>query len=284
MNTFLYQYQHLLYYLNPTAFSIRSFSVGWYSLMYLAAFLAVYFLLKYRIRKNELPAEDGNFNPEKLLDFLLFIFLGLIIGARLGYVIFYNPVYYLHHLLEIISPFDGAGNFIGLYGMSYHGGLIGVVIAAWIFCRKNKINFLNLANWAVPAIPAGYFFGRIGNFLNGELYGRVTEKFWGMYFPSDYSGYLRHPSQLYEAFLEGILLFLILWPLRNNEKVKNNLLALYLIGYALARITAEFFRMPDEQIGYIFGFLTLGQILSFLMLIFGVGLIFYGRKRKKWYN
>ena len=141
-----------------------------------------------------------------------------------------------------------------------------------------------MANFVVPAIPVGYFFGRVGNFLNGELYGRATQKFWGMYFPSDAFGLLRHPSQLYEAFLEGIILFFILWFLRNNEKVKDRMLGLYLVGYAMCRIIVEFFREPDEQVGYFFGFSTLGQILSLFMLGIGMYIIFLGQKTKKCYN
>ncbi|HRY82594.1 MAG TPA: prolipoprotein diacylglyceryl transferase [Candidatus Moranbacteria bacterium] len=301
MDNFLYFYQHLPYNINPTAFSLGFFRVDWYSLMYIFGFLAVYLLLKYRIKREEIKLEEifnsqfsifNKFSNQKikiqkkyedlLLDLLSYSFLGLIIGARLGYVLFYNFSYYWSNPLAIISPLDSAMHqFIGIYGMSYHGGLIGVILVAWIFARKNKINFFALADFVVPAIPAGYFFGRLGNFLNGELYGRVTEKFWGMYFPSDALGILRHPSQIYEAILEGIILFLVLWTLRNNEKFKDKMLGLYLLGYAICRIIAEFFREPDSQIGYIFSFLTLGQILSGIMLFFGALLIFFGSKLKK---
>ena len=230
---------------------------------------------------------------------MLVTFGGLLIGGRLGYVLFYNLAYYVQNPLAIVSPIDPVTHqFIGIYGMSYHGALIGALAAGWIFIRIrnnpikyqrscpptaefNRASFWQLANFIAPAIPAGYFFGRIGNFLNGELWGRATSKFWGMYFPSDPFGILRHPSELYEATLEGLILFLILWPLRNNKKYKNHLLALYLIGYALARIMGEFFREPDAQVGYIFSVLTLGQILSLVMLIFGLLLILVRRKEKK---
>jgi phosphatidylglycerol---prolipoprotein diacylglyceryl transferase len=279
MDKFLYSYQHLPFYINPVAFSFGFFKIDWYSLMYIFGFITVYLLLKYRIKKVE---NNFIFDISKLLDLLLYSFLGLIIGARLGYILFYNPSFYWQNPLAIISPYDPISyEFIGIYGMSYHGGLIGVILAVWIFSKKNKINFFELANFAVPAIPAGYFFGRMGNFLNGELFGRVTDKFWGMYFPADVLRILRHPSQLYEAILEGIILFLILWFLRNKEELKDKMLGLYLLGYAICRIIAEFFREPDEQIGYIFGCLTLGQILSFIMLILGILLILYSNKFKK---
>jgi phosphatidylglycerol:prolipoprotein diacylglycerol transferase len=213
----------------------------------------------------------------------VWVFWGLIIGARIGYILFYNLSYYLQNPLEIVSPFNLAtGEFVGIYGMSYHGGFLGVLLCTWIFSRRNKISLLKLINFVVPAIPAGYFFGRIGNFLNGELYGRVTEKFWGMYFSDDILGALRHPSQLYEAFFEGIVLFLILWKLRNREKWQEKLFAIYILGYGFFRFGIEFFREPDLQIGYIFGFFTLGQILSGGMFFLGIILFFCcGEENKK---
>lgn len=278
MESFLYAYQHLSEKLSPIAFRIGQFEIGWYSLMYLVGFLTVYLLLKYRIKKGERPI-NLNFST---FDFLIFSFLGLIIGARLGYVFFYDLPFYLKNPLSVISPIDPAtGKFIGIYGLSYHGGLIGIIIATLIFAKIKKINFWKLANFIIPAVPAGYFFGRIGNFLNGELWGRATARFWGMYFPGDLSGALRHPSQFYEAILEGLLLFILLWPFRNNKKIQNSFLGIYITGYAAARIIVEFFREPDSQIGYFFGFLTLGQILSFLMLFGGMFIIIYSQKRQE---
>jgi len=279
MHNFIYHYQYLPYHINPTAMSLGFLKVDWYSLMYLAGFLTVYFLLKYRIKKKE---NNFSFDISKLEDLLMYSFFGLILGARLGYVLFYNFSYYLENPLAIISPYDPVTHqFIGIYGMSYHGGLIGVILFSWIFTKKNKLNFFSLANFVIPAIPAGYFFGRVGNFLNGELYGRATQKFWGMYFPADSFGFLRHPSQLYEAFLEGIVLFLILWFFRNKKEWQEKLVGIYFCGYAFFRIVVEFFREPDEQIGYLFGFLTLGQILSSIMLVIGIILICSGGKIKK---
>ena len=276
MNNWLYFYQHIPGHLSPTAVSFGPISIGWYSLMYLAGFLAVYLLLRYRIKKKE-----GRVKISLVTNFLIYAFIGLIVGARLGYVFFYNFPYYRDNLLAVISPFDpNTGEFTGIYGLSYHGGLIGIIAASLIFSRRNRIDFWPLANFAVPAIPAGYFFGRIGNFLNGELYGRPTDSILGMYFPADNLGLSRHPSQLYEATLEGLILFLISWKIRNSEKFKNKLVGLYVLGYASVRIISEFFREPDEQIGFIFKILTLGQILSLIMLISGIVLVLYPKNQK----
>jgi phosphatidylglycerol:prolipoprotein diacylglycerol transferase len=285
MQNFIYFYQHLPERLSPTVFSVGLFSLSWYSISYLAGFLTVYLLLKYRIKKQEnFCNQKMILNSEKLLALLFYIFFGLIIGARLGYVIFYNPVYYFHNLLEIISPFDSFGNLVGIYGMSYHGGLIGAILAGWIFVKKNRLDFWLLADFISPAVPAGYFFGRIGNLMNGELYGRTTEKIWGMNFPADNLKTLRHPTQLYEALMEGLVIFLILWPQRNNPKLKHKLFGLYLSFYAIARFIVEFFRQPDEQLGIFLNFFTLGQILSLFMLLAGMILIFVVPRQEKCYN
>lgn len=288
MSNFLSYYQHIPEHLNPDI-SFGFFSISWYSVMYLVAFLIVYLLVKYRIKKGEsnyfeitnskLQISNKIQNPKSklpdlLVDFLLYVFIGLIIGARLGEVLFYNFSYYAAYPIRIISPFDPLTHkFVGIYGMSYHGGLIGVTIAAWIWVKRNNINLLNWANFIIPAVPLGYFFGRIGNFINGELYGRITNDWWGMYFPGDKYD-LRHPSQLYEAFLEGILLFFVLWPFRNRKLVRKYALAIYLCGYAAARIIAEFFREPDGLIGLI----TLGQFYSFFMILAAIFLFIFTRK------
>jgi phosphatidylglycerol---prolipoprotein diacylglyceryl transferase len=298
LENFLNYYQNLPLAIDPVIFSIGSFSFHWYSLMYLVAFGAVYYLVEYRIRKGEYPEEaqsvkckvknynlklknDKNqiYNQSQIQDtkykirntiprLLIWSFIGLLIGARLGEVVFYNFSHYWQNPLLIISPLDPVtGKYIGIYGMSYHGGLLGALAAAFIYCRKNKINFLKLADFIAPAVPAGYFFGRLGNFLNGELYGRATEKFWGMRFPVEFPPILRHPSQLYEAFLEGVLLFFILWSIRNKKYSPGTTLTIYLLSYALARIAAEFFRQPEKDIGYLGKFFTWGQILSFFMIV-----------------
>lgn len=272
-------YQQLPYKIDPIAFNVGSFSMSWYSLMYVAAFVTVYFLLAWRLKNRE-----ANYSKNLIIDFLFYALLGALVGGRLGYVIFYNLPFYLAHPLDIVSPFDETGRLIGIYGMSYHGGLMGVITASLIFAKNNKLNFWRWADFVVPAIPAGYFFGRVGNFLNGELYGRVTNVLWGMYFPSDLLGLLRHPSQLYEAFFEGVFLFVILWLLRNNKKLTALYLLLpaYLFGYGLVRFILEFFREPDPQIGLFFNNFSLGQIFSLVMAISAI--IAFAILGKKQYN
>jgi phosphatidylglycerol:prolipoprotein diacylglycerol transferase len=302
-HNFLYSYQHLPEAVSPIAFSVGPFSVQWYPLMYLVGFLVVYLLLRYRIANGEgysrnKKQETRNkqiqnsklqiLNANTLFDLLIWIFVGLIIGARLGYVLFYNLPYYWQYPLAVISPWDPVTHqYIGIYGMSYHGGLIGVFAAAWFFTRRHKLDFWGLGNFIAPAVPAGYFFGRIGNFMNGELWGRTTTVWWGMYFPGSAGEgqnfaalSLRYPSQFIEAFLEGILLFLILWPLRNKKIVRENALVLYLLGYALARFVSEFFRQPDSQLGFVLGPLTMGQVLSVALAAFAVALCYF-QKRKR---
>jgi phosphatidylglycerol:prolipoprotein diacylglycerol transferase len=198
--------------------------------------------------------------------------LGVLLGGRIGYVIFYNLGYYLQHPLEAILPFTFSNGiqFTGISGMSYHGGVIGVLLAFVYVSKQYEISFFNLTDMVVPAIPLGYTFGRLGNFINGELYGRVTEVPWGMYFPAAPSHQLRHPSQLYEAFFEGIFLFAILWAMRKKSPFPGFLPGLYLIGYGVVRFFIEFYRMPDEHLGTVLGILTMGQILCLGMIIGGL--------------
>jgi phosphatidylglycerol:prolipoprotein diacylglycerol transferase len=272
-------YQHLPEKISPIVFSVGFFSVRWYALMYLTAFLVIYALLRWRTARDisslEFPISNFQF-PSKsqvpisksqfqslILDFISYAIAGLLIGGRAGYVLFYNFGYYIQNPITIISPYDfSTGVWTGIYGMSYFGGVIGIVIASFIFTKKNKINFWAWSDLVIPAIPAGYFFGRIGNFLNGELYGRITEKSWGMYFPADFGSVLRHPSQLYEAFFEGLVLFLIVWSWRNKLKFSGQGLVIYLLGYGLFRFGIEFFRAPDEGTVLLFGILTPGQAFS----------------------
>ncbi|PKN34210.1 MAG: prolipoprotein diacylglyceryl transferase [Deltaproteobacteria bacterium HGW-Deltaproteobacteria-19] len=260
--------------ISPVLFQIGSFQLRWYSLMYLVAFGLTYFLVVRRIRQEKFP-----YTPETIQDLFIWIVLGLILGGRLGYVLFYNLDYYSHHLLEIFLPFEFTGGvrFVGISGMSFHGGLVGVLLAAIWFCRRNGIAFWNIVDLICPAVPLGYTFGRLGNFLNGELWGRATTMPWGMYFPLDPTGQLRHPSQLYEALFEGIVLFAILWAIRRKSPFDGFLFSLYLIGYGLIRFVIEFFREPDAQLGLLLFSLSMGQILCLLMI--GAGLaVFWIRK------
>ena len=237
----------------------------WYGLMYVIGFTASYLLVRRQIERFGL--EDFRRHFENL-NFTLI--LGLILGARLGYVILYNLPYYLNHPAEIVATWQG--------GMSFHGALIGVIIAGGCFCKTKKLDFWTGADLYVVTVPIGLGLGRIANFINGELFGRVTDLPWAMIFPGG-GPYPRHPSQLYEALLEGVLLFTILWTIKNKRWPRGYMLAFFLIFYGMFRSFAELFRQPDAQIGFIGGFLTEGQILSFLMIL--AGLVILRSRREK---
>jgi phosphatidylglycerol---prolipoprotein diacylglyceryl transferase len=265
-------WQHLPEHIVPYLFSFGAFQLRYYSLMYLVAFALTYFLVLYRIKR-----EAYEFSTETIQDVLIWCIIGLILGGRLGYALFYNFSYYLYHPLEIILPFEFAGGirFVGISGMSYHGGAIGVAVCVLFFCHRRRIDFWRLADLFCPAIPLGYTFGRIGNFINGELYGRATDVPWGMYFPLDPTHSLRHPSQLYEAFGEGVVLFALLWIIRKRSAFDGFLLSCYLIGYGLIRFLIEFFREPDSQLGFIVASLSMGQVLCILMIMAGLAVYAY---------
>jgi len=270
MKEFLSFWNHIPGHISPVAFRIGSIQVHYYGLMYLLSFLIVYLLVLYRVKND-----DIRFKKETIDNYFYWVIIALLIGGRIGYVLFYNLAYYIKHPLEVISPFDinNGLRYVGIYGMSYHGALMGIIAASLIFCRKYKLNFWLLADLFVPAVPLGYAFGRLGNFINGELYGRVTTVPWGMYFPLDSSHQLRHPSQLYEALFEGIFLFIILWNLRKKIRIPGGLFSLYLIGYGVIRFFLEFFRQPDQQLGFVVGYLTMGQILCLIMTVGGLILL-----------
>jgi phosphatidylglycerol:prolipoprotein diacylglycerol transferase len=250
--------------INPEIVRVGPFAIRWYGVMYLLGFAASYLLVKYQIKKKELKL------PKDFLDGLYsYVIIGLLLGARLGYVIFYDLPSYIRHPIEIFEVWHG--------GMSFHGGLIGCIIAGILFSRKFKIDFWKTADLVIVTAPIGLGLGRLGNFINGELYGRVTDVPWAMVFPA--GGPLpRHPSQLYEFFLEGVVLFVILWKLKDRDFKSGMLTAFFLILYGVFRFSVEFFRQPDVQLGFILGPLTMGQILSSAMILFGVLLYFY-RKR-----
>jgi phosphatidylglycerol:prolipoprotein diacylglycerol transferase len=270
MESLVNTWQQLPSHISPALFSIGSFQLRYYSLMYLVGFAIVYFLTVYRIKD-----ESYEYTAETLQDYLVWAMFGMIIGARLGEVLIYNFSYFAHHPLEIFLPFTFSNgvHFTGISGMSYHGGVIGVLFVSIWFFRKKKIDFWKFADLIVPSIPLGYTFGRIGNFINGELWGRVTTMPWGMYFPLDPTQSLRHPSQLYEAFFEGIVLFIILWLMRKKSYFDGYLLGLYIFGYGLARFMIEFFREPDFMVGPI----SIGQVLCALMMATGIMIIIWRR-------
>ena len=275
MDTFIGAWQHLPYHVSPTLFSIGSFQLRYYSLMYLVAFTVVYLLFAYRIKRKEI-----NITTERFQDYLVWAMVGLIVGARFGYALFYNFSYYMSHPLEIILPFDVSNGFrfVGLSGMSYHGGLIGVALVTIYFCHKHKLRLWQFGDWICAAAPLGYMFGRIGNFLNGELWGRATTMPWGMYFPQDATQSLRHASQLYEALFEGLFLFCVLWLIRKKNPFDGFTVGLYVFGYGLVRFCIEFFREPDAHLGFVLGFNTMGQVLCILMMLAGLSIILWRKQ------
>ncbi len=240
----------------PSGFQVFGFPVHFYGLMYLLAFLICYLLLRYRLSRKE-----ADFSLNLLEDFVFTMILGVILGGRLGYVLFYNLGFFLENPLQIVWPFLN-GQYIGISGMSFHGGLIACVILGLLFVRKRGVDALKFADFIVPAVPLGYMFGRLGNFLNQELFGRPTDFVLAM----NFEGALRHPSQLYEAFFEGLVLFAILWFWRKSRFLKNRILLAFLVLYSGFRFAIEFVREPDPQIGLILG-LSLGQYLCLATML-----------------
>ena len=279
MDDFWSWWQHLPDNISPVILEIGWFKLQYYGLMYIVAFAVTYFLVLYRVKHED----RFGITKDQVKDVTTLLIIGLIIGARLGYVMFYNLSYYLKHPLEIILPFSFSNGvqFTGISGMSYHGGLVGVIIAGWLYVRRAKIDFWKGVDLFMPVIPLGYTFGRLGNFINGELYGRITTASIGMFFPLAPTKELRHPSQLYEAFFEGIFLFTVLWSIRKINLPKGAMLAIYLIGYGLVRFIIEYFREPDAHLGFVLLSFSMGQILCSLMIISGGILYFYllGRDR-----
>ena len=244
---------------DPVAFQVLSIEIRWYSLSYIGGILIGWILSK------KLFISDQSIR-EKFDDFITYVIVGIIIGGRLGYVLFYNYSYYADNLLEIFKIWQG--------GMSFHGGLIGVVIASIWFSKKNNHDTFKYFDIISLVAPIGIFFGRISNFINSELYGIETNVPWAVKFIKVDDLY-RHPSQLYEAFFEGIILFFILLYFRNKTFAKNPgfISGLFLFFYSSFRIVIEFLRAPDEHLGYLFYNLTTGQIISFLFLMIGIYLI-----------
>ena len=248
----------MLYYpnINPIAFKLGLIEVHWYGIMYLVGFASAWRLALYRARQSQ-----QEWNATQVGDLIFYSALGVIIGGRLGYMIFYDFFNFISSPLRIFEVWHG--------GMSFHGGLIGVGTAVWIFNRHTKKQWMDVTDFTAPLVPLGLAAGRIGNFINGELWGQVTTVPWGMVFPNA-GPFPRHPSQLYEFFLEGVLLFSIIWWFSIKFRPRFSVTSLFLFFYGLFRFTVEFFRQPDPQLGYIaFNWLTMGQLLSFPMIIGG---------------
>ncbi|MDO8925830.1 MAG: prolipoprotein diacylglyceryl transferase [Sideroxyarcus sp.] len=252
---------------DPVAIHLGSFGIHWYGLMYLLGFVTFIWLGRMRLRTLNRPGWD-----EKFLDDLLFYgVLGVVLGGRLGEVLFYNPGYYFSHPLKIFAVWEG--------GMSFHGGFLGVLAAMALFARGRKIRWLALMDFIAPLVPPGLAFGRLGNFINGELWGRPTDVPWGMIFPHVDST-PRHPSQLYEFALEGVALFALLWLYSRKPRPVGAVSGLFLIGYGSFRFIGEFTRNPDSGIFGVMTFgISMGQWLSLPMVIAGVLLMFLSMRR-----
>ena len=266
MNSLWKWWQELPLGFDGVFFSIGGFEVQYYGLMYLVGFAFCYGLLMLKLKK-----EGVDFISKNQLEDLLFgLMAGVIIGGRIGYVFLYDLRYYLGNPLEIVVPFRD-GMFVGLSGMSFHGGVLACLLYGWYFIRKEKIDFWKTSDLIISVAPLGYFWGRVGNFLNNELYGRVTDSSIGMYFLDDPSN-LRHPSQLYQGVLEGLVLFVVLQYFYKQQKRSGFLLGIGIIWFGVMRFMNEFFREPDAHIGIVLG-LSRGQFLSFGLIGLGVVLI-----------
>ena len=247
------------------------FGIRWYALAYLAGICGGWFYASY-LSDLDKDRRPNRADIENILPWLIF---GIILGGRLGYVLFYNFMEYMSHPLSILFVWEG--------GMSFHGGILGVITALFIYTRKEKISALFLGDILAAVAPIGLFFGRIANFVNGELFGRVTDVPWAVNFPYG-GGVPRHPSQIYEAVLEGLLLFILMFLLARRSDIrraKGFLSGVFISGYGLSRFIVEFFREPDVQIGYILRYFSLGQLLSLPMIIAGIYLIYYARKNQQ---
>ncbi|HEX9585443.1 MAG TPA: prolipoprotein diacylglyceryl transferase [Gammaproteobacteria bacterium] len=252
--------------IDPVAISLGPIRIYWYGVMYLIGFGAGWWLGRLRAKQPW-----RGWRPEQMDDVMFFVVFGVVLGGRFGYVLFYNFSYFISNPLSVFKVWEG--------GMSFHGGLVGVLIAMAIYARRRGIGFFSVADFIAPLVPIGLGAGRIGNFINGRLWGKETDLPWGMVFPGAGSA-PRHPSQLYEALLEGAVLFLILWLYSRRPRPAMAVSALFLLFYGLFRFSVEFLRVPDEQFGYLaFGWVTMGQVLTLPMILAGAGMFLYVRKR-----
>jgi len=249
--------------INPVLASIGPFQIRYYGIFFVSGFIIAYFLLSYLAKRKKISLAKDDIS-----DFLVYVIIGTILGARLVYVLVYNFPFYLQKPYEIIAIWHG--------GLSFHGGLIGAAIAGYYFCKKKKISFYTLADIAVIPLALGLALGRLGNFTNGELYGRITNLPWAVKF-QDAEGF-RHPSQLYES-LKNLIIFSALWLIKDKSLPKGFMFWLFVAMYSALRFTVEFFRQPDPQLGFIIGVLSMGQLLSIIM--FAVGIFFLYKVSKK---
>lgn len=253
--------------IDPVAIHLGPVKVHWYGLMYLVGFVLFWWFGKVRARRDDTPV-----SPAQISDLLFYGMLGVILGGRLGYTLFYNLPHFLADPLIVFRIWEG--------GMSFHGGLLGALIAMWVYQRRFGIGFWPIMDFVAPLVPLGLGAGRIGNFINAELWGRPTDLPWAMVFPG--GGPLpRHPSQLYEALLEGLVLFAILWLYSARPRPAGAVSGVFLVAYGVFRFAVEFAREPDAHIGYLaFGWLTMGQVLTLPMILFGLGLLVWACRRR----
>ncbi|MBW7837579.1 MAG: prolipoprotein diacylglyceryl transferase [Sphingomonadales bacterium] len=255
--------------IDPVAFAVGPVAVRWYSLAYIFGLILGWAYFVRLLRAPHPPCRRIDID-----DFVMWAMIAIIVGGRLGYVLFYNREYYLSEPMAVLRLWDG--------GMSFHGGLLGMIIAVLWFTRRRHIPLLAFADRLACVAPIGLFLGRLANFINGELYGRATDVPWAMIFPADELGLPRHPSQLYEAALEGIVLFIVVNALFHKTRLATRpgiLTGVFMIGYAVARMIVELAREPDSQIGFLAGGVTMGQLLSLPILIFGLALLWHGRRQ-----
>jgi phosphatidylglycerol---prolipoprotein diacylglyceryl transferase len=258
--------------IDPIAVAIGPFAIRWYALSYVVSLVLGWWLARQLCRKDALWGRKPPLNDQGVDDFLLYMACGIVLGGRLGYVLFYNPTYYAQNPLEAFAIWHG--------GMSFHGGLLGCILSLFLLARRYKAGVLELFDLAAAVTPIGLFFGRIANFVNGELWGRTTDVPWAMIFPMA-GPEPRHPSQLYQAALEGVLLFSALMiAVRLGALKRPGIVSgLFLIGYGIVRTVGEHFRQPDVQIGFLYGGLTMGMLLSFPMILLGTAFLLRAWKR-----
>jgi len=254
--------------INPIALKIGPVKVHWYGLMYLVGFVAAWALALYRANKP-----NSGWRSQQVADLIFYAAVGVIVGGRLGYVIFYNLPTFFANPLTVFQIWDG--------GMSFHGGMLGVAVATWIFARGQGRSWLAVIDFVAPLVPIGLGLGRIGNFINGELWGRVTSLPWGIVYP--HAGPLpRQPSEIYEFLLEGVALFIIIWTFSSKPRPRFAVTSMFLLFYGVFRFFAEFFRQPDPQLGFVaFGWMTMGQLLSLPMILIGLVLLIWIYKKHK---
>ena len=254
--------------IDPVLFRLGPVAIRWYGLMYVFGLTAAFFLIKARAAKHRVALSLDN-----LHDLILYAAVGVILGGRLGYILFYNLPYYIESPIKLLAVWEG--------GMSFHGGLLGVIVAVGVFCRRKGKAFYTIADLAAPAVPIGLGLGRLGNFINGELYGRATDVPWCMVFSRTGGGPLcRHPSQLYEAFLEGVLLFALVWAVGRRPRAPGTVFWAFIAGYGACRAFVELFREPDAHLGLLAGMISMGQVLSLPMLALGLFMIWLVQRKQ----